>query len=500
MDSKPIDRAIAKRELARINVVLRSPRLLIGGLAVQQYYAARISRDIDLVCDFQTTQLLLDTLYPSNDWKVIDKQNDEYRPSFRITHKVDDFGAIIFGPKISEREPYAHIDWARLMAGAKPFAGPSGPLENILVPSAHALAYTKFISFLGRHAPNTKVQADLKDLVDLSNTEDFSVSLFYDLLRMSRAFEEITRNFRVKAAQYQELLARSCLNGIAAAFVSPSQLAALGSESSMRRLEVQREVLLIEPEVLKIKTAEEFLTAIDSNRVLELSSDTFDLSTVRDRYMDHVRWDKRFDGLTLVIRNVKNLTIKGAGIAGTRLVVSPKYADVLRFESCEAIRLSQITIGHDPPGYCTGGVVAVSDSENIAIDNCALFGSGVEGLTLRAVKTFVMVDSEIFDCTYGIATMQSCKDVNFSRSVFRNNREFWGIAIRDCERIEFLDCLVRSNLCPDDLFQIVSSSSIRFVRGVIADNRCLGLGSIVTNDTDVQPAFVPVDRHRIRRT
>jgi hypothetical protein len=37
MESKPIDRAIAKRELARINNVLREPHILIGGLSVQQF-------------------------------------------------------------------------------------------------------------------------------------------------------------------------------------------------------------------------------------------------------------------------------------------------------------------------------------------------------------------------------------------------------------------------------------------------------------------------------
>lgn len=131
---KPIDRAVAKNELARINAALKKPHLLIGGLAVQCYHPARNSKDIDLVCDFGTAQMLLDTLYPSRDWKVIDKQNDEYRPSFNITHKVDDVGVIIFGPKISERDPYDHIDWTALMVGGSAFPGRIGPLENIIVP------------------------------------------------------------------------------------------------------------------------------------------------------------------------------------------------------------------------------------------------------------------------------------------------------------------------------------------------------------------------------
>jgi hypothetical protein len=40
---------VAKTILAKIDQKLTSPHLLIGGLAVQQYYLARGSKDIDLV-------------------------------------------------------------------------------------------------------------------------------------------------------------------------------------------------------------------------------------------------------------------------------------------------------------------------------------------------------------------------------------------------------------------------------------------------------------------
>lgn len=135
--NKPIDRAIAKSELERINDVLQEPHLLIGGLAVQQFYTARDSKDIDLVCEFETARQILDALYPSRDWKVEDKQGNEYRPSFQIRHKVENLGTIIFGPKISERTPYSHIDWNALKQGAEPFETASGHLKNILVPPAH---------------------------------------------------------------------------------------------------------------------------------------------------------------------------------------------------------------------------------------------------------------------------------------------------------------------------------------------------------------------------
>lgn len=222
--NKPIDRAIAKQQLERINGALREPHLLIGGLAVQQFHTARDSKDIDLVCEFETARQLIDTLYRSRDWDVQEEHEDDYRPSFRISHKVQDLGTIIFGPKICERAPYDHIDWGTLRQGSMPFRSASGALQNILVPAAHSLAYTKFISFLGRKSSDEKVRADLRDFVDLTNNHDFCVSQFYCLLRKTGAFEQLLTAFREKCVSFHALLEESCLHAILTMFSPPARL------------------------------------------------------------------------------------------------------------------------------------------------------------------------------------------------------------------------------------------------------------------------------------
>lgn len=196
---KPIDRAIAKEEIERINDALTAPHLLIGGLAVQQYCVARDSKDIDLVCDFNTARSILDSLYPLNDWKIENKTNDEYRPSFHISHRVEDRGVLIFGPKISEREPYRHLDWNLLMQDARPFRTTGNKvLPNILVPSVASLAFAKFMSFLGRDTDKSK--KDLRDFVDLSNHDDFSASRFHDLVRKTAHKNDLVGEFQRKSA------------------------------------------------------------------------------------------------------------------------------------------------------------------------------------------------------------------------------------------------------------------------------------------------------------
>lgn len=210
--NKPIERAIAKEEIERINEISETNLLLIGGLAVQQYCPSRDSKDIDLVCDFDLARKILADLYPTKDWKIYEPNYDDYRPSYRIKHKFEDKGTIIFGPKIIEREGYDYIDWDYLKDNSRPFSARQGrPLEKILIPSAEALAYTKLISYLFRTGNDVKITQDLKDFVDLTNYDDFSSSRFYDLIRRSKAEEFIFKNFRKKSSTHIDRIAESSL-------------------------------------------------------------------------------------------------------------------------------------------------------------------------------------------------------------------------------------------------------------------------------------------------
>lgn len=221
--NKPLDRGIAKAEIERINNSLQLPHLLIGGLAVQQYCTHRNSKDIDLVCEFEVSQILIKNLYPSLEWDVIELNEDDYRPCFRITHKSQDKGEIIFGPKITERSPYDYINWNDLERGAKPFKYKKNELKNILIPPPHALAYMKFISFLGRFSHEKKRRQDLEDFTDLTNHREFSATDLYGLLTRSDNFEDLVTDFKGKSAIYQDILGRSCLFHLALLFFTDSR-------------------------------------------------------------------------------------------------------------------------------------------------------------------------------------------------------------------------------------------------------------------------------------
>ena len=225
MTKKPIPLNTAKGELSRLNDILGLPCLLIGGLAVQQYNVARKSKDIDLILDFDIVQTILSDLYPTKDWNIEVRTNDEYRPSYRITHKVkvSELGEIIFGPKIAERGPYKYLNWEQLLDGARPFRYKETCLPNILVPTPHALAYSKFTSFLERLINEPKAKQDLNDFVNLTNNDEFLVTKFYDLLRSNDEHDELMEQFReIVTTKYESIISQSCLQSLSSLFPASS--------------------------------------------------------------------------------------------------------------------------------------------------------------------------------------------------------------------------------------------------------------------------------------
>lgn len=230
-------------------------------------------------------------------------------------------------------------------------------------------------------------------------------------------------------------------------------------------------------EVIHVKTAEQFVTALGSDREIHLAAGEYVLTDVKDRQMDAVRWDRKFDGLSLTVRNVKNLSLVGEGDKPVRLIVRPGYVFVLNFEKCDAVRLENLSMGHAPQkGECDSGVLGATDCAGLTFHKCDLFGCGTEGLTLKDVAKLSFEDSTIRDCTYGILTAEGCRDLSFTRSRFTGNEQFWGMQFNDTKTIAFADCVVEGNKAGDQsLFQLTSSSAVRFEGGAIRKNAAAGL-------------------------
>lgn len=226
-----------------------------------------------------------------------------------------------------------------------------------------------------------------------------------------------------------------------------------------------------------VDSADEFLRAIGPNRTIRLAPGEYVLSDVPDRHEDYLRWDPAFDGKTITVRRLENLTIRGCGDGPVRLLVRPRYAYVLSFEDCRNVALENLVMGHAPAaGYCTGGVLRATNCANLSLRRCDLFGCGTEGLTLAKTTGVAVRETVIRDCTYGIMSMKGCRDIRFARSTFTRNEEFWAVAIHDSRDITFTGCRFTANRANGKpLFDATSCSNVRITSCTMFGNEVAAL-------------------------
>ena len=168
--------------------------------------------------------------------------------------------------------------------------------------------------------------------------------------------------------------------------------------------------------IIKVSTVDELLAAIAPDTVIELEAGTYDLTTASDYGQDthsaYYSWNGAYDGFELVLQNMRNLTIRGAGKGETVLAAVPRYANVLQFYGCQGINVEALTAGHTTePGFCMGGVLSFDNCERVTVDACGLYGCGTIGVQARECNELTVKGSEIYECSYGAVSVGSCRDV-----------------------------------------------------------------------------------------
>ena len=175
-----------------------------------------------------------------------------------------------------------------------------------------------------------------------------------------------------------------------------------------------------------VATVDELLAAIAPDTVIYLEPGVYDLSEAADyggSGSDRYTWEEAFDGYSLTIQNMKNLSIVGAGKDDTVLLAEPRYACVLRFRECENVQMSGFTAGHsEAPGYCTGNVLDLYTCTGVTVSDCGLFGCGVIGVYAANCEDLQLRQTEIYECSYAGADLMTCWDVSFE-----------GCSIHDCD-------------------------------------------------------------------
>ena len=116
------------------------------------------------------------------------------------------------------------------------------------------------------------------------------------------------------------------------------------------------------------------------------------------------RWESVYEGYELVITNVSNVTIRGAGQGKTTLESNPRAATVLTFENCENVTLEGFTAGHVPGAEpCEGNVINLTNSSNVTMKDLGLFGCGAIGVRADNCAELTLEGCDIYECSaYGL--------------------------------------------------------------------------------------------------
>ena len=213
---------------------------------------------------------------------------------------------------------------------------------------------------------------------------------------------------------------------------------------------------------VKVGSVDELLAAIAPNREIILEPGTYDLGQATDygtgREGAYYFWEDMSDGYELVIRGVSNLMIRGAGMHSTNIETLPRYADVLNFQECSDITLSDFTAGHtDGYGECGAGVVYLYDCTNVNLSKLGLYGCGCVGLTTEYCGNVSLRDSDIYDCSSSAAVLRNSHWAEIvDCRIYRIGHELYGgyciFETTECEDVmidgcEIYDSRTSSLLC-----------------------------------------------------
>lgn len=231
-------------------------------------------------------------------------------------------------------------------------------------------------------------------------------------------------------------------------------------------------------EEIIVSSAEEFLEAITPNAHIVFKKGTYDLSPEIDELFDgdgkkfnknheYVKLESCNDGVQIVIKDVDGLTIAGQDGKTIELQVEPRYADVLAFEDCTNITISNMTIGHTiEQGFCSGDVLEFTECSDITLDSLDLYGCGTYGIVATDASTITMTDSTIRDCSSGIMYLTSSDNITFKNCTMTGCEGYTMIGANEV-KATFNKCTFNNNSWEDNTYsngfiELSSENDIKF--------------------------------------
>lgn len=134
----------------------------------------------------------------------------------------------------------------------------------------------------------------------------------------------------------------------------------------------------------------------------------------------------------------RNLTIQGTG--NTKITVSSERDLVISVVGSENVTLKGLILGHDVPPTitCGMGVVYVSSS-SANIENCDIFGCGLEGIETQLSDIYVN-NTIIRDCSSNIAYIFNNSTGTFTDCAFYGNEGGVAVPVSNDSQATYTNC------------------------------------------------------------
>lgn len=212
--------------------------------------------------------------------------------------------------------------------------------------------------------------------------------------------------------------------------------------------------------IQSVHNVDELISAIAPGAQIQLAEGEFNLADA-DSYGQrtgnpYVKWVELYDNeYALLIHDVDNLSISGSGKDSTRIIAKCPEADVLKFEDCVSVHLSDFTAGHTPQSEgCSAGVIYLFRSLDVSLDRLGLFGCGSVGINADRTDGITVTECEIYDCSSSGMNLSRCASVTVSHSTFRNigkmlngfSAGYTVFGIHATDLMEIDSCIMKDNV------------------------------------------------------
>ena len=305
---------------------------------------------------------------------------------------------------------------------------------------------------------------------------------------MATTFATEKKNLKERLVQIMEFKKNKKILASLLAFVLLMSCAVLtGPKSSAEGIALQNQVT--------VDNVDDFLDAIAPDTCITLKAGMYDLSKATSYggiYQgSNWRWQDAYDGYELYISGIDNLTIQGEGMDKVTIAAVPRYATVLNFSGCTNITVKDFTAGHtEAPAFCAGNVLGFYNCKQSVIDSCGMFGCGVIGLDAQGCTDMTIVNSEIYDCSYGAVDLNMCRNVSFEGCTFRDHSSKQESAVgylfsmESCENVSVKNSVIRNNYA-QNLLRIGHSHDVVFAGNLVENNSFLSAVFVSYNNSPV---------------